>query len=359
MEAPDISSAFEGVPLVGDERSACIEEPPLQEQSTSRATYEKWERIAKSCMLVFGCLYLATLYFIFVGKSTEQELDEAVGSYSVVISNSVTYKAAVWEDGLTEREMVSFDDDITIWEGGEEQGQTEKPVEWQDEDFVLVAPVVSDEAVFQQYLKEKRNTFVAFNAPWCIWSQQMRRTWHEFAAVWSHIVNDNALQVVEVNCGLAPSLCKNESVLAFPTMRWYRNGERFSQDEYMGGRTINEFLEYSEDMIHREDASSFGNVPRETARSIIYSDSEDETRSSEDESSEVNTEWAGVPEEWLFATSLTRETFEEFITTNKNAFVAFTGKSRCGETTLGLCEENNDSHNQMSIIHLLFSSLVC
>jgi hypothetical protein len=154
---------------------------------------------------------------------------------------------------------------------------------------------------------------VPLDAPWCIWSQQMRRTWHEFAALSSNSDDDNALEVVEVNCGRAPSLCQNESVLAFPTMRWYRNGERFANDEYRGGRTINAFLEYSEDMIHREDASSFGNVPREATRSIIFSDTEGQTRSSEDESSEVNTGWAGVPEECHFATSLTRETFEEFI----------------------------------------------
>jgi hypothetical protein len=360
MEAPDIS-VFEGVQLVDAEgtRSSCMKEPQLQEESKNRANYEKWDRMAKICVLVFACLYLVIFFVFLVGYvpgnpfRTRARGGAAHGGASS--KSSLTTIAAVWEEGLIEEEIVHFDDDTTVWEGGEQQRQMEKRVEWQEEEFVIAAPIVNDEAVFQQYLKEKSNTFVAFSAPWCSWSQRMRPTWHTFAALSPFWVDDTELQVLEVNCGQAPILCKKESVLAFPTMRWYRDGKRFGHSEYRSDRTVTALLEYSEDMlleysedmIHQEDASTFGNAPHENwARSISYSDSEgqdeeedpsqvntgwdDSEGHEEEDPSQVNTGWDGVPEQWLVATSLTLETFDEFITTNKNSFVAFTsqGKTR-------------------------------
>jgi hypothetical protein len=139
MDAPDVS-AFECVPSVGADSNACLEEPRLHEESKIKASYDEWDGMAKVFVLVFGCLCLANLHRCFVFH----------------------------------REMASFVDYTTAWKGGEEK----------NEGFVIIASIVNDEAVFQQYLKKNRNAFVAFNAPWSLGSQKIYfRTRREFAAV--------------------------------------------------------------------------------------------------------------------------------------------------------------------------------
>jgi len=62
--------------------------------------------------------------------------------------------------------------------------------------------------------------FVDFFAPWCIWCQRLEPTWEKFA---EDVEAANVpVAVAKVNCVAEPTLCQNQRIMAFPTLRFFK-----------------------------------------------------------------------------------------------------------------------------------------
>lgn len=83
---------------------------------------------------------------------------------------------------------------------------------------------------------------VDYFAPWCIWCQRLAPTWEKFAAEVKrqHI----KLGVGKVDCVAQQQMCKDERVMAFPTLRWVEHGRSVMPD-YRGDRTVEALVDYA------------------------------------------------------------------------------------------------------------------
>lgn len=88
---------------------------------------------------------------------------------------------------------------------------------------------------YKQFLDSYPLAFVNFYAPWCIWCQRLHPTWDKLA----HNVKEGELQVGVgmVDCVSYDKVCQSNRVRAFPTLRWFENGQEISPD-YRGDRTV-------------------------------------------------------------------------------------------------------------------------
>ncbi|KAI9171205.1 hypothetical protein HJFPF1_00686 [Paramyrothecium foliicola] len=80
--------------------------------------------------------------------------------------------------------------------------------------------------------------FIKFYAPWCPHCQAMAPTWEQLAKNMR-----GKLNIGEVNCDKERRLCKEAHAKAFPTLLFFKGGERA---EYQGLRGLGDFIEYSE-----------------------------------------------------------------------------------------------------------------
>eukprot|EP00518_Triparma_eleuthera_P001897 CAMPEP_0182454244 /NCGR_PEP_ID=MMETSP1319-20130603/968_1 /TAXON_ID=172717 /ORGANISM="Bolidomonas pacifica, Strain RCC208" /LENGTH=274 /DNA_ID=CAMNT_0024652245 /DNA_START=9 /DNA_END=830 /DNA_ORIENTATION=+ len=99
-----------------------------------------------------------------------------------------------------------------------------------------VQAVDVQESTFDSFLHEKENAFVDFYAPWCIWCQRLHPTWEAFAEK----VDEEGMpiSVGKVDCVKESKLCAAQKVNAFPTLRWFTNGNAV-QPDYKSDRTVN------------------------------------------------------------------------------------------------------------------------
>lgn len=79
--------------------------------------------------------------------------------------------------------------------------------------------------------------FVKFYAPWCHHCQAMKPNWDQMARELR-----NTLSVGEVNCDVEKRLCKDARVKGYPTLLFFRGGERV---EYHGLRGVGDLIDYA------------------------------------------------------------------------------------------------------------------
>lgn len=79
--------------------------------------------------------------------------------------------------------------------------------------------------------------FVKFYAPWCHHCQALAPSWAQMATELQ-----NKLNVGEVNCEKESRLCKDVHVKAYPTIHFFRGGERV---EYLGLRGMGDLVSYA------------------------------------------------------------------------------------------------------------------
>jgi len=112
-----------------------------------------------------------------------------------------------------------------------------------------------DEAGFEEYLKGHKFTFVNFYAPWCIWCQRLEPTWEAFAEdIESSEGTAEELQVeiVKVDCVANRNLCAQQRVMAFPTLRLFKDGEVFAPD-YKQDRTVEALRDFARSKLELEE----------------------------------------------------------------------------------------------------------
>lgn len=83
--------------------------------------------------------------------------------------------------------------------------------------------------------------FIKFYAPWCHHCQAMAPNWVQLAKEMQ-----GKLNVGEVNCEAEKRLCKDAHLRGYPTVLFFRGGERV---EYDGLRGIGDFVHYAENAV--------------------------------------------------------------------------------------------------------------
>ncbi|GKT45621.1 uncharacterized protein ColSpa_05802 [Colletotrichum spaethianum] len=83
--------------------------------------------------------------------------------------------------------------------------------------------------------------FVKFYAPWCHHCQAMAPNWQQLAKEMK-----GRLNIGEVNCDVETRLCKDVHLRGYPTILFFKGGERV---EYEGLRGLGDFVHYAEKAI--------------------------------------------------------------------------------------------------------------
>eukprot|EP00549_Striatella_unipunctata_P022158 CAMPEP_0118681382 /NCGR_PEP_ID=MMETSP0800-20121206/4905_1 /TAXON_ID=210618 ORGANISM="Striatella unipunctata, Strain CCMP2910" /NCGR_SAMPLE_ID=MMETSP0800 /ASSEMBLY_ACC=CAM_ASM_000638 /LENGTH=587 /DNA_ID=CAMNT_0006577667 /DNA_START=93 /DNA_END=1856 /DNA_ORIENTATION=+ len=120
-------------------------------------------------------------------------------------------------------------------------GPTTKEVDDADADDKGAVKVYRGEhegKFLEKLLKTHTYVFVDFYAPWCIYSQRLLPVWSKLEKVgFAHVV------IVKVDCAEQADLCREHKIMAFPTMRLFKDGKKASPD-FRGDRTVYGFREY-------------------------------------------------------------------------------------------------------------------
>ncbi|KAF7532222.1 hypothetical protein G7054_g8126 [Neopestalotiopsis clavispora] len=92
---------------------------------------------------------------------------------------------------------------------------------------------------FQQLVTMSQDPwFIKFYAPWCHHCQAMAPAWQQLAKEMQ-----GRLNIGEVNCDAESRLCKDVHVRGYPTVHFFKGGERV---EYDGLRGLGDFVKYAE-----------------------------------------------------------------------------------------------------------------
>ncbi|KAI0388013.1 thioredoxin-like protein [Hypomontagnella monticulosa] len=120
--------------------------------------------------------------------------------------------------------------------------------------------------------------FIKFYAPWCHHCQAMASNWQQLAKEMK-----GKLNIGEVNCDAESRLCKDVHLRGYPTVLFFRGGERV---EYNGLRGLGDFIQYAEKAldicsgVQDVDAASFKAL--EEKEDVIFVYFYDHATSSED-----------------------------------------------------------------------------
>lgn len=95
---------------------------------------------------------------------------------------------------------------------------------------------------FQTYVTMSQDPwFIKFYAPWCHHCQALKPTWDQLGKAMR-----GRLNIGEVNCDQEKRLCKDVHAKAYPTILFFKGGERV---EYRGLRGMGDFTQYAESAI--------------------------------------------------------------------------------------------------------------
>ena len=83
------------------------------------------------------------------------------------------------------------------------------------------------------FLQENPAAFVVFDTPWCAWSQRLAPTWKMFASK----VADWPVAIGKMDCQEYADVCREQNIMAYPTIRWFHDGTSISPD-YKMDRTV-------------------------------------------------------------------------------------------------------------------------
>ncbi|KAF7713359.1 Thioredoxin fold domain-containing protein [Penicillium ucsense] len=132
---------------------------------------------------------------------------------------------------------------------------------------------------FQKLVTTTRDPwFIKFYAPWCGHCQAMAPSWRQMAKEMKDTLN-----VGEVNCEIETRLCADARVNAFPTLYFFRGGQRV---EYTGLRGLGDLLSYAKKAvgpgseIQDVDAATFKEL--EETEEVLFLYFYDEATTSED-----------------------------------------------------------------------------
>jgi len=90
---------------------------------------------------------------------------------------------------------------------------------------------------------------------WCIWCQRLEPTWEAFAEEiegLEHTPEEIQVEIAKVDCVANRNLCSDQRIMAFPTLRLFKDGEIFAPD-YKMDRTVAALKEFVKSKIELEE----------------------------------------------------------------------------------------------------------
>ncbi|MCJ1312930.1 hypothetical protein MMC25_006606 [Agyrium rufum] len=133
----------------------------------------------------------------------------------------------------------------------------------------LGASVVLTQESFQKLVTTTQDPwFIKFYAPWCHHCQALAPNWQQMAREM-----EGKLNVGDVNCDVEVRLCKDVRIRGFPTMHYFRGGERV---EYTGLRGLGDLVSYAKKAltvgsgVRYVDAAAFKELEENEEVIFIY-----------------------------------------------------------------------------------------
>lgn len=103
---------------------------------------------------------------------------------------------------------------------------------------------------FDDWIKNHEMAFVDMYAPWCVWCQRLAPTWEKFA---QEVRKANMpVGIGKIDCVEQSNLCRKQRVMAFPTLRWYHDGQPVSPD-YKMDRTVDALVGFARRKLEMDE----------------------------------------------------------------------------------------------------------
>ncbi|KAI9560271.1 hypothetical protein GHT06_014286 [Daphnia sinensis] len=93
----------------------------------------------------------------------------------------------------------------------------------------------------------KSHHFVMFFAPWCGHCERLKPTWAELASTVQSKVDEKVV-IAEVDCTTATSLCSQQDVTGYPTLKFFSKGVAESQ-RHRGPRDLSSLLSFIKETL--------------------------------------------------------------------------------------------------------------
>lgn len=97
---------------------------------------------------------------------------------------------------------------------------------------------------FKQALRNKKHVLVVFYSPWCKYCENMKTEFYKAA---NEFKNDPNVEFAAVDCTKEKTLCDENGVKGYPTLRYYSYYNNTSY--YKGNRTEQDFVMYMKEQM--------------------------------------------------------------------------------------------------------------
>lgn len=109
--------------------------------------------------------------------------------------------------------------------------------------------------LWDEQMRQFPVALVNFHAPWCMWCRRLAPVW-EHAAVAAKKKFGEEVLFAKVDCTHrdAVQICRNNRIMAFPTVRVFKGGQTISHQDYDGDRSIDALVNFVQHQRWATDA---------------------------------------------------------------------------------------------------------